>query len=183
MMPNHRSLVLKPAVAAAALFALVAAAVPASASGIYRFQHGGRATGQVGAFTARADDPGAVFYNPAAITRLPGLQLLAGLDFNNATDDYDSQTAGTVGAAHRIEFPPAIYLTWNDDRLGPWSLGLGLDTPTWYSVDWDSVFFAPRNLARKVELNLFELHPVVAYAIDDHWSVGGGVRYLAGSFK
>ena len=34
-----------------------------------------------------------------------------------------------------------------------------------------------------MELNLFELHPVVAYALDDHWSVGGGVRYLKGSFK
>ena len=185
MKPNHRISVLKPAVVATAatLIALFIAAGPASASGFYRFQHGGRATGQVGAFTARADDPGAVFYNPAAITHLPGLQLQGGLDFNNATDDYESRTAGTKGAAHRIEFPPSIYLTWNDDRLGRWSLGLGLDTPYWYSVNWDSLGFAPRYLAREVELNLFELHPVVAYALDDHWSVGGGVRYLKGSFK
>ncbi|HYH46879.1 MAG TPA: transporter, partial [Thermoanaerobaculia bacterium] len=51
----------------------------AAASGFGLFQHGGRATGQVGAFTARAADPSAVTYNPAALTRVPGLQLQAGL--------------------------------------------------------------------------------------------------------
>lgn len=179
-MPNQRS---TASALALGLVLLLAGADAASASGFYRAQHGGRATGQVGAFTARADDPGAVFYNPAAITHLDGLQLQAGLDFNNATDEYTSATAGTVKANHIIEFPPAVYLTWSPERLGAWSLGLGVDSPYWYDNDWDSVFFAPRQLSRRVQLELFELHPVAAYEIDDRWSVGGGVRYLRGDFK
>src|SRR5687767_2057441 len=41
------------------------ATAPSMASGLSAFQHGGRATGQAGAFTARAADPSAVTYNPA----------------------------------------------------------------------------------------------------------------------
>lgn len=170
----------------AALLTLLATALAppaASASGFFRFQHGGRATGQVGAFTARADDPAAIYYNPAAITRLDGLQLLGGLDFNNATDEYSSvTTAGSIAADHSIQFPPAVYLTWREPALGPWALGLGVDTPYWYRVDWDPVDFPARFRNRLLELELWEVHPVAAYELDEHWSVGGGVRYLFGDF-
>lgn len=162
---------------------LAAAPPPADASGFYRFQHGGRATAQVGAFTARADDPAAVFYNPAAITRLEGVQLLGGLDFSNATDEYRSVTAGGVSADHVIEFPPAVYLTWNGDRFGRWALGLGVDAPYWYRINWDPVEFAPRFRSRVFDLGLWEIHPVAAYEIDERWSVGGGLRYTFGSLE
>src|SRR3954453_23275378 len=92
------------------LLAALAGASLASASGVGLFQHGARATGQAGAFTARASDPSALTYDPAAITKLPGLQLQAGLDFNNATDTYTSQTFGSIEAGHIIQFPPAVYL-------------------------------------------------------------------------
>ena len=89
----------------------------AAASGFGLFQHGGRATGQVGAFTARGSEPSAVTYNPAAITGLPGLQLQAGLDFSNATVDYGSST-GSFSSKHIIDFPPALYLTWKAKEYG-----------------------------------------------------------------
>ena len=49
---------------------LVLGAPPAGAVDFGIFQHGGRTTGQAGAFVARASDPSALTYNPAAITRL-----------------------------------------------------------------------------------------------------------------
>jgi len=166
-----------------AILAALAAPAPAGASGFYRFQHLGRATGQAGALTARADDPTALTYNPAAITRIDGLQLAGGLDFNNATDEYASATAGGVAADHSIQFPPALYLTWHGPAAGPWALGLGVDTPYWYRIDWDPVDFAPRVRSRLLELELWQVHPVVAYEVDERWSVGGGVRYLFGEFN
>ena len=114
-------------------FALLAAA-PAAASGFNAFQHGGRATGQAGAFTARAADPSAVTYNPAAITRLGGFQFQAGLDFSAPLDDY--QTArGDFAARHLIGFPPAVYATWTPERAAL-SWGLGIDSPIFYSTRW-----------------------------------------------
>ena len=163
------------------LAALFAGADLATASGFGLFQHGGRAIGQVGALTARADEPSAVTYNPAAIVRLEGLQAQAGLDFNNSDDEYKSST-GSFSAAHIIQFLPALYATWKPGD-GPWALGLGLDSPFWYRVDWQPVFFPGRFLNRTFEVRIYEVHPVLAYDLGDGWSVGGGVRYLFGSLE
>ena len=153
----------------------------AAASGFGLFQHGGRATGQVGAFTARGSEPSALTYNPAAITHLPGLQLQAGLDFNNATNDYNS-TTGSFTSKHIIDFPPALYLTWKA-KENPIALGIGLDSPYWYKVNWFPALFPNRSLARRFELTLFELHPVLAWDLGEGWSVAGGLRYDYGSLK
>lgn len=169
------------------LTAALLAALPAAdagASGYGRFQVGGRGVAQVGAFVARADDPAAVRYNPAGLSDLEGLRLSGGLDFNNATDEYrDAFSGSTFRADHSIQFTPSIYLTWSDeDRLGNWSLGVGVDTPHWYRADFDPVFFPLRGEGRVTELEIWELHPVVAYRLNDGWSVGGGLRYQYGGF-
>lgn len=153
----------------------------AGASGFGLFQHGGRATGQVGAFTARASEPSAVTYNPAAITKLTGWQVQAGLDFSNSKNDYRSST-GSFVSKHIIDFPPAVYLTWKA-KQSPIALGLGLDAPYWYKVNWFPALFPNRFLERQIELTVFELHPVVAWDLGEGWSVAGGLRYDSGSFK
>jgi long-chain fatty acid transport protein len=164
------------------LAALLAAA-PAGAQTILNFQHGGRATAEAGAFVARATDPAALTYNPAAVTRLGGLQLTAGLDFSNATDEYESDTGGRHRASHTIQFPPAIYLSWRPEGHGRFAYGLGVDTPAWYRLQWSSAQFPGRFLTRVAEARFFEVHPVAAYEIDDHWSVGGGLRYVFGTLE
>jgi len=176
--------VLAPAVVAALACALVSWFVPASAGAdqIGKFQHGGRATAQAGAFTARADEPSAVTYNPAAIVRLNGFQLLGGLDFTNPTDSYQSPT-GTHRADHNIQFPLAIYATWRPEGPSRWALGLGVDTPIWYRLDWATALFPGRFRTRTEEVRFFQVHPVVAYELTDRWSVGGGVRYLFGTLE
>ena len=163
------------------LLAGILAAGPAAATSFGLFQHGGRAMGQAGAFTARASDPSALTYNPAAITHLEGLQFQAGLDFRNAEIEYDSAT-GSFGSKHFIDFPPAAYLTWKPGE-GPFAFGLGLDSPFWYKNEWEARLFPGRFLTRKVELTVFELHPVIAYELGGGWSVGGGIRYVAGSLE
>jgi long-chain fatty acid transport protein len=178
----HRPLPTSPWLAAAVLAALsTIPATPAAAAGFLRFLHGGRATAQAGALVARADTPGAVFYNPAGIVHTDGSELEAGLDFANATDDYESATAGKFRADHSIQFPPAVYLTWNGS--GPWAFGLGVDTPAWYRVDFDPALFPGRFHNRVVDLELWEVHPVLAYDLGGGYSVGAGLRYVLGGFE
>jgi long-chain fatty acid transport protein len=155
---------------------LVAAARPLAASGFGIFQHDGPGTAEVGALTARAGDPSALTYNPAGITALPGLQIEFGLDLSNAKDSYESVTAGRFQAHHVINFPPNLYLTY---RLkdSPFAFGLGIDSPDYYTQNWDPVFFPGRFLNRRFELKAFELHPVLAYDLGDGWSAAGGLRY------
>jgi long-chain fatty acid transport protein len=161
------------------LLATSAGADLATASGFGLFQHGGRAMGQAGAFTARASEPSALSFNPAAITKLEGLQLQVGLDFNNARDKYQSDT-GSFSARHIIQFPPNLYATWKQ-RSGPWALGLGIDSPFYYSLDWNARLFPGRFLVRRTELRVYEIHPVLAYDLGEGWSVGGGLRYAFGN--
>lgn len=154
----------------------------AHAVGYGLFQHGGRTTGQAGAFVARASDPSAVTFNPAAITRLDGFQLLGGLDFQNDTDSFDGR-AGSFDAGHVIQFPPVVYATWRAAEDSRWAVGLGLDAPFWTTLDWKPALFPERFEQKKFELTVFELHPVVAFRLSDGWSVGGGLRYLKGALK
>jgi len=163
------------------LLAGLLAAQSAAATSFGLFQHGGRAMGQAGAFTARASEPSAVTYNPAAITQLDGLQIQAGLDFRNSETEYSSST-GSFSSKHIIDFPPALYLTWKPGS-GPFAFGLGLDAPFWYKNIWEPRLFPGRFLQREVELTVFELHPVVAYDLGAGWSLGGGLRYVAGNLK
>lgn len=152
-----------------------------AASGAYAsewnlFEHGGRATGQAGAFTARGVDPTTLTYDPAAITQLPGLQLEVGLDFDLPKDNYHSST-GTFSAKHDIVFPPLLYVTWKPQN-GPFAFGLGVDSPMWSLENWNPAFnFPGRFITRSFSLQLLEAHPVVAYDLGDGYSVGAGLRY------
>jgi long-chain fatty acid transport protein len=161
------------------LIATLAGSSLASAQAFGWFQHGGRATGQAGAFTARASDPSALTYNPAAIARLSGTQLQAGLDYNNPTDKYRS-ASGAFDSRHIIQFPPIVYLTWKQ-KSGPFALGLGVDSPFYYSLDWFPRLFPGRFVTRRTELRVYEVHPVLAYDLGEGWSVGGGLRYAFGN--
>lgn len=173
--------VIPSCLALAILAGLTVLTGPAAASGFGLFQHGGRAMGQVGAFTARAPEPSATTYNPAAIVHLDGFQTQAGIDFNNAEDDYSSRT-GDFSARHVIQFPGHAYATWKPGNL-PFALGIGIDSPFYYVTNWDPRLFPGRFLSRRVELRVYEAHPVLAYDLGGGWSVGGGARYVFGSLE
>ena len=51
---------------------------PAHGDGFRLLDQGANATAQGAAFSAQADDPSALHYNPAGMTQLPGLQVYAG---------------------------------------------------------------------------------------------------------
>ena len=51
---------------------------PLFAEGFRVIDHGAAATGQGAAFSAQADDPSALHYNPAGMTQLQGIQFSAG---------------------------------------------------------------------------------------------------------
>lgn len=162
---------------------LVGCVTSAHAAGPTLFQHGGRATAQVGAFTAREGDAGLLTYNPASIARLDDANFQIGFDFTAPRDDYDS-TTGSFAADHIITLAPAVYATYHlpEDRY-PFSFGVGLDTASWYFVDWEPALFPGRFLNRHQELVLYDVHPVVAYEIGPSWNVGIGLHYYTGDLE
>lgn len=164
-----------------ALFLLLPAA--ATASGFLLFQHGGRTTSQAGAFAARASDPSAVRYNPAAIVRLDGFQFQAGLDFQAPTDEFATASRAD-SPEHVIQFPPSLYASWKPKALAlPLAFGLSIDSPFWSIQNWNTALFPGRFDTLRQELTLFELRPTVAWAIDERWSLGGSLRYVQGALE
>jgi long-chain fatty acid transport protein len=155
--------------------------VAARASDFTLLQHGGRATAQAGAFTARAADASAVSYNPAAIAHLDGFQLQLGVGLDVPRDAY--ATGGQkVAAEQHVNFPSAAYFSWRPLQDSRWAFGLGLDSPVRYRQNWPWSFYGPYN-TRDFEVEVLQLHPVVAFRIGKRWSVGAGMRYLTGTLR
>lgn len=169
--------------ATAASFVAAFAASAARASGPLVFQHGGRATAQAGAFVGRATDAGGLDYNPAVIARLQGSHYQLGFDYTAPLDDYKSST-GSFRQKHLVTESPTIYASWHLPKdYYPLAFGVGVDHRAWYRADWEAALFPGRFKNRLQRLELWSVHPVVAYQLGERWSVGAGVRYYTGSME
>src|SRR5262249_5150841 len=115
---------------------VAAAASPVAASGFAREEQGASAAAQAGAFTARADDPSAIYYNPAGIVQLDGSRLMFGA--NGFLRTLNFAEAGGPGRHFEMKenflFTPEIYFTQKaTDRI---SWGVGLFDPFAQQVEW-----------------------------------------------
>ena len=159
--------------------ALVLLPAAAAASGFSLRQHGGRGTAQAGALLARADEPSAVRYDPAALVSLSGLRLQAGLDFDISDARWSSTGVAGRDSEHEIQFTPHIYLGGRPSDTSRWAWGIGVDSPFWSLTEWPATTAADRS-SQKDKVALLELRPSVAYAIDERWSVGAALRFVRG---
>ena len=112
-------------------------------AGFALFEHGNRAMAMGGAFTGLADDPSALYWNPAgtAFQLDEGLKVMAGVTFITASQDFygDSPYPGDGYQASQkgqTFYPPHFYLVYPlNDRI---ALNLGFMTPfglgTWSSA-------------------------------------------------
>jgi len=106
---------------------------------------GASATGQGTAFSAQADDPSAIHYNPAGMTQLRGVQFYIGTNLIGGHTTYNSVTGATVegGGGVPIANPPPsqVYLTakLQDvglDLLKDWTVGLGVTSPFGFNIEY-----------------------------------------------
>src|SRR5689334_18205600 len=65
------------------------------------------------AFAATADNPSAIYYNPAGITQLDGLQVRAGLYFISADTTYKSPTGVKAETDTTFQTVPQFYATYS----------------------------------------------------------------------
>lgn len=167
--------------------------VPAIVSaGAFRiFDHSASATGQGGAFIAQADDPSAVYFNPAGMTQLNGIQTSAGLLLLGGGTRFTSPsgmtTNGDFGGA--VAFPPPsnFYVTANLARTGVKALenvsaGIGVISPFGFRYEYpQNGPFATAVVSQ--ELPLIDIKPSLAYRFNDQLSVGVGADvYTFASF-
>ncbi|UFS70060.1 OmpP1/FadL family transporter [Geomonas sp. RF6] len=167
----------KRALVAALLTAPMLAAIgsfsTAHASGFAVFTQGASALGQGNAVTAHADDPSAVFYNPALINKLPGTQVFFGSTLISTSREFRSSTTGTEYEPDaKLNYPTTLYVTSKlNDK---WSVGLGVFNPFGLKTNWGTEWEG-RYLATKSELTTYNVNPVVSYRITPALTFAAGV--------
>ena len=149
------------------------------------------ATGQGTAFAAQADDASALYFNPAGMTQLRGVQFSMGTLFLGANTTFHgangTKTEGNFGGTISTPLPSQFYLTANLRDLGSdffkdWSIGLGVISPYGISVEYpdsSNLTF----LTKKVSLPLIDIKPTVGFKLNDYIAIGGGIDiYTFASF-
>src|SRR5450432_3757956 len=98
------------------------------------------ATARGEAFVATADNPSAIYYNPAGITQLESTQLRAGLygvylDPTYRPPESAPNSGNTYHLENQLAAVPQFFATHTLDGL-PLSLGLGVYAPFGASATW-----------------------------------------------
>jgi len=147
---------------------------------------GTKALGMGGAFAAQADDPTAVYFNPAGIVQLEGTQVSVGV--NTVTPSVTFESNGTSGipvggqpsfAGQETDtedetfFIPNVYFTHKfSDKV---SAGLGafsnFGLSTDWKDDWEGRFILGGQLA---EIKTYSVNPVIAYRPHERVSLAFG---------
>ncbi|HAO77704.1 MAG TPA: hypothetical protein DCQ92_01775 [Verrucomicrobia subdivision 3 bacterium] len=126
------------------------------------------------AVVATADNPSAIFYNPAGLTQLTGNHLEAG--FYGIYLDPQFTPPGGGNTFHNQDpfggIPQLYYAHGNEKQT--FSYGLGIYAPSGLGARWqDNTGF--RTLGTQGSLEQFAINPVVAFKLLDTLSIGAGL--------
>jgi long-chain fatty acid transport protein len=173
---------------AAVISAIWGASSISYGAGFKVMEQGAKAAAMANAFAAQADDPSAVYYNPAGIAFLPGLQISIGgtgiivpqAEFTGTTPlsgnpPLETGTSPVTERSKRdLVMAPTMYVSYSLEEI-PLSLGFGLNALYPLSKSWDnsSVF---RNQVQNASIKPINFQPTVAYRLDSlHLGVAAGL--------
>jgi long-chain fatty acid transport protein len=138
---------------------------------------------QAGAFAARANDPSALFFNPAGLSFMRGTHIMAGATLILPSYSYYGPSNLNSNQEWKMEtkmfYPPNLYVTntWNDGMLKGLAVGIGVTTPYGLGTEWADDWVG-RAVTREIELQTFYVMPTVSYAFNDFISVGAGLNIV-----
>lgn len=126
------------------------------------------------AFVATADNPSAIFYNPAGIAQLPGNNLRGGVYGIYLDPSFVSSTTGkTYDNQDKYHAVPQLYFTHAFDAY-PITFGLGVYSPFGLGITWpeDTGF---RTVGLQAKMSVTTINPVLAWKPVSWFSIGGGM--------
>ena len=149
-----------------------------SANGFRLADQDAFATARGEAFVATADNPSAIYYNPAGITQLEGNNLRSGIygiylnpSFNPTNGAANS--GNTYHSSDNLAAVPQFFYTYTPKDF-PLSFGLGVYAPYGGSISWpDDTGF--RTVAMQGKLTYLTINPVMAVKMLPSLSLGAGL--------
>lgn len=136
---------------------------------------GPKAIGMGGAFVGVADDPTAIYHNPAGITQIEKTGVIVGADSLITNLEYTPPASATEKA--KVEFLPVPFLGVTSDFVKPIYLGLGIFFPHGNGGKFSGRSAVPSN-PDEGRIYSMELSPAVAWQITPEWSVGASLRVV-----
>lgn len=131
--------------------------------------------GMGGAFVGQADNPSAVWYNPAGITELDGTRVSVGVLAIYPVMNHENMNGTTDVSERNVFLPVQLFATDKvNDRV---SLGLGITSPFGLSTNWPDSS-ATSNVATLSRVKTIDINPNIAYKINDNLSVAAGIDYM-----
>jgi long-chain fatty acid transport protein len=168
-----------------ALLVLLFTASTSFAAGFRLPEAGVKAMGMGFAFTAQADDPSAIYFNPAGLTQLKGQNVMIGGTYVRENGgEFTGTTPISAGPGETQKdlnfFIPNAYYTRTADS-GYVAYGIGIFAPFGLGQEYkdrnSSIF---RNQITKIDLQTVVVNPTIAFKIDEILSVGFGIDWMYG---
>ncbi|MDP2657401.1 MAG: outer membrane protein transport protein, partial [Candidatus Deferrimicrobium sp.] len=174
------------------LLVLLLTASTSFAAGFRLPEAGAKAMGMGFAFTAQADDPSAIYFNPAGLTQLKGQNVMVGVTYvrenggeYTGTTPVDNNVPGPGFTNQKSEtqkslnfFIPNAYYTKTNASTG-FAYGVGIFSPFGLGQEYNnkstSIF---RNQITKINLQTIVVNPTIAFKINEFLSVGAGIDWM-----
>lgn len=146
------------------------------AGGFQINEHGARAMGLGGAFTAVANDASAIYWNSAGMTQLNGTNFLLGtaLIAPNSSFRGVSPAVDISRMKSEVFFPSHLFLTHSFSES--FAAGVGITVPFGLGTEWNAGWIG-RYLALRTKLEAFWVPVTFAFKPFDELSIGGGFIY------
>ena len=142
---------------------------------------GARSRGMGGAYIAVADEPTAIYWNPAGLARAKGTILELGAAYLIPDGEYTP--LGSPKTERTEDFGVAApFLGVCSDNFGEFTLGFGIYAPYGLDIQWaDDAAYNFNTIDGTVELVHYA--PAVAWNLSPELSVGAAVAYARGKVK
>jgi long-chain fatty acid transport protein len=161
-----------------AALGVLAAAHLCYGAGFALFEGSARGLALGGAVVGRADDPSALYYNPAGITQLPGIQFMGGGTVIIPSTKVRSEFGGAQTSTEtedNVFLAPHFYATYQfNDSL--W-FGLGVFSPFGLGTEFDEDWPGRYNNYNAV-IETLSINPNLAFKVTDKLSVAAGMTVM-----
>ena len=135
--------------------------------------------------SATANDATTAYMNPAGLTRIPNTQIVGIATFAYTVSEFEVKPGTTMSGGNPdneddILFIPSFYLS---KPLGEdFRFGLTLNVPTGIGSDYGNTW-AGRYITTETSLVFVNFSPVLAYRINNRFSIGGGLNIMYESYE
>ena len=137
-----------------------------------------------GTGTAVPWDAATIFYNPAGLSSLNGIQAYASVQALTPRTRYVATPTGAPGqvanSKDRVYTPFNVYVGGPIADKSRLALGVGIYTPFGTGIKWDDNW-SGRYSIQEIQLQSIFIQPTVSYWVNDIISVGAGMVFATGN--